>query len=168
MLRTIFIPVMLAFTSCGQNDRTKNTPYFTPVQDPITKSNDQVNPALAFINAYVDNVNQMQHSDDLINWVDSNNLTTKRFKIELKRTMNEADEKDPELGLVADPIFDAQDNPDKGFELESFDPKTNYVTVKGKDWPEFKLIIRMAEENGTWFVDGCGMVNIPMDKRATR
>jgi len=72
------------------------------------------------------------------------------------------------MGLGADPIFDAQDYPSKGFELESIDETTNYLTMKGKDWSEFKLTMKVVEENGKWLVDGCGIVNIPKDKRAAR
>jgi len=52
--------------------------------------------------------------------------------------------------------------------LESFDSKTNYVVVKGKDWSDFKLILRMVLENENWFVDGCGIINISNDKRIAR
>ncbi|MBK6833593.1 MAG: hypothetical protein IPG89_04680 [Bacteroidetes bacterium] len=72
------------------------------------------------------------------------------------------------MGLGADPIVDAQDYPSKGFELESIDEQTNFLIVKGKDMPEFKLTIKVVEENGNWLVDGCGIVNIPKDKRAAR
>jgi len=68
---------------------------------------------------------------------------------------------DPELGLDEDPIFDAQNYPDKGFELAAFDSKTNYVVVKGKNWPDFKLTLKMVAENNTWLVDGCGLIKIP-------
>lgn len=83
------------------------------------------------------------------------------FKLEYKKA-------DPEIGLDADPIFDAQDYPDKGFELETFDSKTNYLVVKGKNWTDFKLRIKMVLENDRWLVDGCGIINIPHDKRIAR
>lgn len=63
----------------------------------------------------------------------------------MKRIIDLAYKQDPELGLDRDPIFDAQDCPDKGFELDSFDEKTNYLTVKGKNWPEFKLTMEVVE-----------------------
>jgi hypothetical protein len=86
----------------------------------------------------------------------------------LKKIIEDAYEKEPEVGLDFDPILDAQDYPDKGFELESLDEKTNYLTVRGKDWADFKLTIKIIEENGNWLVDGCGIINIPTDKRAKR
>nr|MBP6315517.1 hypothetical protein [Chitinophagaceae bacterium] len=75
---------------------------------------------------------------------------------------------DPELGLGFDPIFDAQDYPEKGFELVSFDEKTNFIVVKGKDWADFKLTLKMVEENEQWLVEGCGIINIPKDKQNFR
>jgi hypothetical protein len=41
------------------------------------------------------------------------------------------------------------------------------LTIR-KDWTEFKLTMKVIEENGNWLVDGCGIVNIPQDKRAER
>ena len=72
------------------------------------------------------------------------------------------------MGLGADPIFDAQDYPDQGFELDSFDSETNFIVVKGKNMSDFKLTIKMVNENENWLVDGCGMINIPNDKRLKR
>jgi hypothetical protein len=31
--------------------------------------------------------------------------------------------------------------------------------------PEFKLCATMIQENRKWLVEGCGIVNIPKDKR---
>ncbi len=90
------------------------------------------------------------------------------IKTELKTIMKEAYKIEPELALNADPIFDAQDYPEKGFELDSFESKTNYVVVKGKDLEDFKLTMKMVLENDNWLVDGCGIINIPINKRITR
>lgn len=67
----------------------------------------------------------MKESIGIIEWVNSNNLTTNRFKNEVKTIIEDAYSEEPELGLGFDPIFDGQDYPDEGFELESFDSKTN-------------------------------------------
>ena len=72
------------------------------------------------------------------------------------------------MGLDFDPIFDAQDFPDKGFELVSSDKNSGYITVKGKDWPEFVLVIRIVYLDNKWLVDGSGIINIPESKRAKR
>ena len=109
---------------------------------------------------------KMKAAINITDWVNSNNLATKGFKTELKRILDDAYKKEPEVGLDFDPILNAQDWPDKGFELASFDERTNYLTVSGKDWPDFKLTMKITEENGNWLVDGCGIINIPTEKRA--
>jgi hypothetical protein len=124
--------------------------------------------ALTFINSYVDNCNKMSEAIDIIEWVNSNNLTTNHFKTEVKSIMEEAFKEDPELGLGFDPIFDAQDYDDNGFELVTYDSKTNYVVVKGKNWSDFKLTIKVVLEDNKWLVDGCGIINIPKDKQSER
>ena len=95
-------------------------------------------------------------------------MTTTRFRNEVKTMIEEALKIDPELGLGFDTIFDTQDYPDERFELEFFNSKTNFIVVKGKNWVDFKLTIKMVLENNKWLVDGCGFVNIPKDKRSTR
>lgn len=168
MLRLIFISTFLVFVSCGHRAETKIATEKITIQSTVVKNENPIKTALTFLNSYVDNCNKMKESIGVIEWVDSNKLTTNRFKKELKRIMEDAYKIEPEIGLDADPIFDAQDYPDKGFELVSFDSTTNILLVKGKNWPEFKLTIRMVNENANWLVDGCGMVNIPNDKRVAR
>ena len=124
--------------------------------------------AVAFVNAYVANCNKEQGGLGVAQWVSTSKLTTIRFQTELKKMLAEAYKEDPELGLDADPIFDAHDYPDKGFELESFDSQTNYVVVRGKGQPDFKLTIKMVSENKNWLVDGCGIINVPTAKRSAR
>jgi hypothetical protein len=123
--------------------------------------------ALAFINSYVENTNKMGQAVETRKWVNSNDLSTSGFKTELNKILDEAYRKEPEVGLDFDPILDAQDNPNI-FGLESFDETTNYLVVKGKDWPEFKVTMKIKEENGRWLVDGCGFINIPNDKRPSQ
>ena len=175
MVRQIFFLTTLLLTSCGHNTKTDDKNIVKAANDtstqllqPTTFKANIVDNALIFINDYVDNCNKMNQRIDDVEWVNSNNLATKSFKSELKRILDDAYEKEPEVGLDFDPILDAQDYPDKGFELESFDERTNYLTVKGKDWPEFKLTMKMIEENGTWLVDGCGIINILKNKEAER
>lgn len=168
MLKQTIILATIIFTSYVHAENTNGYVDSRKERETVPTSENKTKNALKFINKYVKNSNKMEKAVDVIDWVNSNSLATKNFKTELKRTIDEAYKADPELGLDADPIFDAQDHPDKGFELESFDEKTNYLTVKGKDWPEFRLTMKVVEENGKWLVDGCGMINIPNDKRAKR
>ena len=128
----------------------------------------KVDNALKFINGYVEIINKTTDKVVINDWIKSNNLTSKGFQSELIKILDEAYMREPEMGLGFDPILDAQDYPDKGFELESFDGKTNYLTVQGKDWPDFKVTMKIIEVDGNWLVDGCGIINIPYDKRAKR
>lgn len=134
----------------------------------VDKKSIIVDNALTFINSYVDNCNKMKDAIGVVEWANSNELATNHFKTEIEKIITEANSVDPEMGLGADPLFDAQDYPDKGFELDSFDEKTNFIVVKGKDMPDFKLTIKMVKEDKNWLVDGCGMINIPNDKRSKR
>jgi len=175
----IFITTLFLFVSCGQGSDTRkqqnnygqtdtNSQSVNTTATKIDKDNTPDEIALTFINSYVDNCNKMQTSMDIIEWVHSNNLATNRFKTEVKTIIEEAYKEDPELGLGFDPIFDGQDFPDRGFELEAFDSKTNFIVVKGKNWADFKLTIKVISEDNRWLVDGCGIINIPEDKQSKR
>ena len=168
MKQIIFILTIILIVSCGQNIDKKKTKEISSTGSKKQKDHKPVDKALEFINLYVDNCNKMKESIGVVEWVNSNSITTIRFKTELKTIMEEAYKIEPELALNADPIFDAQDYPEKGFELDSFDSKTNYIVVKGKDWEDFKLTMKMVLENDNWLVDGCGIINIPINKRITR
>lgn len=65
------------------------------------------------------------------------------------------------------PILSAQDYPQE-VELESYDAQTGYVIVRGVDWEEFTVILRIVKLNSKWFVDGSGIINIPSDKQIIR
>jgi hypothetical protein len=153
--------------SCGQK-QTKVNGLKKTTESINMASNSQCDYALKFINDYVENCNKMKNAIGIIEWVNSNQLVTESFKTELTKVINEANEKDPELGLDFDPIFDAQDYPENGFELETIDRKSGYLVLKGKDFPQFKLAMKIKNENGKWLVDGCGIINIPKNKRIER
>ena len=167
-MKNIFILTLAFCASCGQPTDSKVSTQESIVQSTKVVQENRIENALTFINSYVDNCNKMKESIGVVEWVNSNPLTTQSFKTELKRILDEAYKLEPEMGLDADPIFDAQDYPDKGFELDSLDDKTNYIVVKGKDWPDFKLTIKMVKENNVWLVDGCGIINVPSNKRIER
>ena len=186
MKQIIFITTLVLFVSCGQGSGTRtakksknidknnyeqtdtNEQSVSTTETTIDKDNSPVEVALTFINAYVDNCNKMNKSIGIVEWVNSNNLTTNSFKAKVKTMIEEAFKIEPEVGLDADPIFDAQDYPDEGFELVSFDSKTNFIVVKGKNWADFKLTIKVVLEDNKWLVDGCGIINIPNDKQRER
>lgn len=166
--KSVFFVLLLVVASCGQNTDPKTVTGKPPIPPAVLESAKASDKAVAFLNAYVANCNKEKGGIGMAEWVDSSKLTTVRFKTELKKLLAEAYQADPELGLDADPLFDAQDYPGQGFELDSFDSQTNYVVVKGKNWPDFKLTMKMAAENNRWLVDGCGIINIPPAKRIAR
>ena len=168
MSKLVFVAALVALASCGQNTDLQPVAGKLPKPRAALESERASDKAIAFLNAYVANCDKEKGMLSVEEWVSSSKLTTTRFKTELKKLLAEAYKEDPELGLDADPIFDAQDYPDKGFELDSFDSNTKYVVAKGKDWPDFKLTMKMVLENNNWLVDGCGTINIPTAKRSTR
>ncbi len=115
-------------------------------ETPTTESKSES--ALSFLNAYVDNCNLMSESIGVIDWVNASDLVTSDFKSELQKLMDEAYAADPELGLGADPIFNAQDWPEEGFELDTIDEESNLIILKGINWPDFKVTVKVIEENG--------------------
>lgn len=124
--------------------------------------------ALKFINDYAEYCDQsMKHEAIDSNWIYNNELLTDSFKKRYKSVIDSAFVAEPELGLDADPIFDAQDYPDKGFEMIKTD-KNGFVSVRGKDCTEFVVVLKVISQNGKWLVDGAGIINIPTDKRAKR
>lgn len=168
MFQRTFVLTLLYLTSCGRSNDVQRIPNKTSVQSTQISNESPIATALKFINLYVENCNKLKDQVGVINWVNANNLTTKRFKIALKNTIDEAYKQDPELGLEVDPLFDAQDYPGKGFDLDIFYLHSNYIVVKGKNWPEFKLTMKLVLQNGSWLVDGCGSINVPNEKRIQR
>ena len=82
--------------------------------------------------------------------------------------LNTAWEDDPEIGLGFDPFFDAQDFPMR-VEMANYDAKSGYLQLKGiEDWDEYRLTMKLINQNGKTMVDGCGVVNIPQEKQAAR
>ncbi|MEP5339237.1 MAG: hypothetical protein ABJL44_16135 [Algibacter sp.] len=125
--------------------------------------------ALKFINGYVEDCNKMKESLGITPWVNSNNYSTTNFKNKLETLIDKADKENPGYGLGFDPIFDAQDYPDDGFELNEIDSISNYLTVRGKkNWKGFEITMKIKKVKNQWLVDGCGVVNIPKEKQSIR
>jgi hypothetical protein len=163
--RTLFLTVSL-FALCGNDGKPDDRASVAHLHSSST--NTKAENALAFINSYVDNCNSRKQAVDIVTWANSSQLATRSFKTALKQMIDEAYKTEPEVGLDFDPILDAQDWPEEGFEIESIDDITNYLILRGKNWQEFKVTIKMIKENENWLVDGCGIVNIPKEKRAQR
>lgn len=164
------ISISFCIISCGQS--TGNESNETLSQN-TAESRDSLTLwesdfVLDFINGYVENCNESENRMDIADWVNSSNLVTAEFKKDLTKIIYEAMEENPEIGLEFDPIFDAQDYPAEGFEIESLDPVSNLVYLKGKEWDDFNLNVKAKFVDGEWLVDGCGVVNMPEKDRAER
>lgn len=119
--------------------------------------------AVRFINDYVGFLSERNREMGFIEWVDQRTDVSKDFKFELNRIMSEAANEPPGLGF--DPILDSQDFPER---VEVHREDGSYVTVKGIDWPQFRLTLKLTYETGSWLVDGSGVVNVPKEKRVDR
>ena len=55
-----------------------------------------------------------------------------------------------------------QDMP-KRYSLLSYNEKTGIVYLKGEGWshPNYRVLVKMVQENGIWKIDGAGEINIP-------
>ena len=151
--------------SCGQTNENKSESKTKSINQASTSQSEF---ALRFINEYVANCNKMKNAIGIAEWGNSNNLATENFKTELTRIVTEANENNLDSGLDFDPIFDGQDYPEKGFDLESIDKSSDFLIVQGIDWNQFRLSMKVKNINGEWLVDGCGIVNIPNNQRVEK
>lgn len=165
MKKLIFlISMSFCIISCNQNSGNKSPETLgentAESRDSLTVGD--LDFVLEFINGYV-NSRKVDEEDyiDIADWVNSNKLVTEAFKKDLSRIVDQAYRENPEIGLEYDPIFNAQDFPDEGFELLSLDPMSNLVYLRGIDWDEFELTVKAKYVDGVWLVDGCGDVNMP-------
>lgn len=179
MMRNICVVFSICIMSgCNGNFSEKST---TQVNQKVTMDKGRIettalsdNPelitsiALKFINDYTDNCNKMKDAIEIMEWVNANALASDAFKRELKVILDKANALDPDYGLGFDPIFDAQDFPDDGFQLARFDTTTNNVVVEAKSWDGFEITMKMKNLNNNWLVDGCGVINIPESKQSPR
>jgi hypothetical protein len=162
----LFVFVTIVFFAC--NSQTKNKTSDDPTQSSKTNVIPDCNTAVQFINDYVKFITLENKATNDSTWIEQNTSLTANFKLAYKNLLDSARKADPEMGLDFDPILDAQDFPEKGFELVSCDNTLGYVTVSGKDWKDFFLALKVVAQNDKWLVDGAGVINIPADKRAKR
>lgn len=160
-MRTLQLVLLLTFVSCktsvsqGEEVTTAQTGDQSQAEET----------ALAFINNYVLFCNSNNADKGLKEWVFEQSNVTENFKMELKRMLTEAEREDPELGLGFDPIFNAQDYPDKGFELVKSKEQLGFVTVKAIDWSDWELQIKMKLKDNRWLIDGIGVINMTETER---
>lgn len=173
MKRVLFI-LFIGICSCQnsikhtENENKQESTNKAEENANLNSFDNNIGISLIFINGYVENCNKMKESLGAIEWVNSNQLSTTEFKLQLSKIINEAEEEDPEYGLGFDPIFDGQDYPEEGFELVEYDSVSNYLIVRGKKWKDFEVTMKVKKENDKWYIEGCGIVNIPKEKQSKR
>ena len=180
MRQIILIFIISTLFACNSSQRTNSNGVetselvdstSTELEQPVpTETQTELNPEIAvdFINSYIENANKIREAVEIREWVKSSELVTDNFKTELVNMITEAFKSEPEYGLGFDPILDAQDYPEEGFLLSSYDSTSNIATVAGKQWTAFVLNIKLTNQNGQTLVDGCGVVNISEELRAER
>ncbi|MBK7129628.1 MAG: hypothetical protein IPM74_06010 [Crocinitomicaceae bacterium] len=160
MKNFIFPLLVIVLSACQTNSNTEQTEQEILVTEEKTTCENMTDAALNFMNDYVDYCLNPQPETGLTAWIDQRKDVTTHFKDELNTILREAIENDPEMGLGFDPLLNAQDCPEKGFELFSCDSTSKLVEVSGIDYPEFKVNISLLQENNIWKIEGCGVVNI--------
>lgn len=94
-------------------------------------------------------------------WLIGNALASDALLAQFEQLENAAWAADPELGLGADLLLDAQDFPTEGFEFARCDVSTDTVWLRGKQWQDFSVALRLVKQADRWLVDGMGAVNMP-------
>ncbi len=157
-MKTLLIMLLLSLSGCKLNaeKEKKNT------NSKSNSQNQREKVAVDFVNGYVTYLNSGNADKEIQEWVSEQPNVTGKFKSALKKLIVEAAEENPELGLGFDPILDAQDYPDKGFELVQSETTSSFVMVKAVDWgDDWKIKIKMKQDNNFWTVDGIGVINMP-------
>jgi AAA15 family ATPase/GTPase len=156
----------LCLWSCNENQEAK-----TVNQNIISEKQaiPDSNIALQFINDYTKfciSADKTKMTDT--SWVQQNSLLSENFKKRYKDILDSAWHADKELGLGFDPIFDAQDFPEKGFLISKTETHEGYVSLVGIDWKDFEVVLKLELIDNKWLIDGAGIINIPNAKRAAR
>lgn len=171
-MKTLTILVILNFLiSCNHPIKNK-TKVISKVKNSLIENKKSTSilyydysVALDFINEYTENCNKVigdtNNKWNENDWIQNNKSISKEFKLKYTSIIENGFKDNPKRGLDFDPIFDAQDFPDIGFTIYEVDTIKHYVKVKGTDWPEFKLTIKVINKNNTTLVDGVGYVNMP-------
>lgn len=173
-MRTLLLLVLIfGFFNCESNKKVKTNEVETQIRDndlyepTATESasieeNYQV--GVDFLNNYIESMENLE----ILEFVKNSELASEDLKNALEDLVIKSWEENPKIGLLFNPLFDAQDYPSEGVEKYSFDPAKGIVVVQGINWKDFKVAMRIIEEDGHLLVDGCGAVNMPLSQRMAR
>jgi hypothetical protein len=154
-MRYILILLFL-MASCRESSTSK-------IENVKSLPNKDYKIALKFINDY--NKEFLNPNSEALGWLSENKTVTQNLVQRYKQMLDSAEIADPELGLDFDPIINAQDSDEQGFEIKEIDSILGYVTVSGKSAPDFEIVLKVIEKNGVSLVDGSGVINIPKSKQ---
>ena len=79
---------------------------------------------------------------------------TERYITEVRQEINDINN-EPETILDSDIILDSQDY-DDAYIVARTDASKGYVYLEGEKHKEFKVIVKLVQQNGKWLVDDCG------------
>jgi len=158
-MKTISLSLLiLLLLSCNSANTNENE-----AQQTLKEGVTDYSVALNFINEYAtESNNAILNHDSLwspMNWINNNPSVSSNFKSKYNEVIKEE--------LDADPIFDAQDFPENGFEILSIDSVNKLVTVKGIDW-EMEVTLKVVNIGNKTLVDGSGLINVLENKRSKR
>ena len=142
--------LFLLITSCKESSDSKSS------------SRKDYKVAVDFINDY--NKEFLKPNSNISEWLSKNKSVTINLINKHMQILDSARITDPELGLDFDPILNAQDSDENGFEIKKIDSLLGLVTVRGKSIPNFEITLKVIEQNGTTLVDGAGIINIPKSR----
>lgn len=147
--------LFLLITSCKESSDSKSKNLSSPASKDYKV-------ALAFINDY--NKEFLKPKSETSEWLSKNKSITPNLINKYIQIVDSAKIADPGLGLDFDPILNAQDSDENGFEIKKIDSLQGYITVRGKSIPNFEITLKVIEKNGISLVDGAGIINIPKSK----
>lgn len=163
--QTLFILGFSVFMfACGNKNNTTSNIELTSAET-STNDNPKVEVALKFINSYLQIQEEKRNPEELNNWIQTNDCLTDSFKKQYQTGYEDAYVDEEGEGYDADPILNSQDFPSDGFILKSIDEKENFLLLTSITWEDFELPVIVQQVNNKWLVDGCGSINIPLEKQ---
>lgn len=116
--------------------------------------------ALNFINSYVEFCESDSSDQTLTEWVNYQDFISSEFTDSLNALVEREKNKNPDLGLDYDPIFNAQDYPSEGFEFKCMNTSQTIVTLCGKEWQEFEVKVKLSPARSNMVIVGAGAINM--------
>ncbi len=119
-MKNIYVLTVLAFlVSCSSaakqesREQMQNDTIETVNEVDATTPDFEI--GLQFIDEYIEHISASADLEKTGEWVQNHPLLTQNFKDTYKKIVEEANRKDPEMGLNYDPIIKGQDFPETGF-----------------------------------------------------